>query len=264
MSALSKWAVVVAMLLVLFTLASSVPVLARTDSPPLENLARVRAPDAPLPLNHFWCYQVASSQPVNEKVKLQDQFSSRPRRALVNDPNRLCNPVRKKHGDKTTEILNPRDHLVVYNIGKHDGDPKRAVQVRNQFGVAQLAVYFPAEVLMVPSRKLPHRKPRDTDHFKCYYVQGQPENETVGLRDQFQETPATVVLQPVWLCNPVRKYHKDKWTEIRYPEAHLVCYALSPKDFTKIVTTINQFRREELTVLYSDLLCVPSRKKVLD
>ncbi|MBI4675770.1 MAG: hypothetical protein HY741_29370 [Chloroflexi bacterium] len=263
MSASSRWLVTAAFLLAVLVLASSQPAFARLDSPPAVELAPLLAPDAPLPLNHFLCYRVATGVPVSKTVKLQDQFDRKPRKALVWDPARLCNPVEKTHNTKVTNILYPNDHLVLYNIGKHSITPTLKVQVRNQFGAQQLDVFKPAEVLMVPSRKLPHGKPQNTDHFKCYYVQGQPVNATVDLKDQFQQIPQTVVLQPFGLCNPTRKFHKQRWTEVLHPDAHLVCYFVQPINFTKTVTTVNQFRRENLTTTAADLLCAPSRKKVL-
>lgn len=260
----SKGLVIAAFILVLIILASSQPAFARVDAPPpARELAPVLEPDAPLPLNHFLCYRITSGAPVSKTVRLQDQFDKRPRKALVWDPVRLCNPVKKSHGTKVSDILYPNDHLVLYSIGTHAMTPTLKVQVGNQFGKQQLDVYRPAEVLMVPSRKLPHGRPQNTDHFKCYYVTGQPVNATVGLQDQFQQIPQTVVLQPFGLCNPTRKYHKQKWTEVLHPDAHLVCYVIQPITFSKTVTTVNQFRREQITTTSADLLCAPSRKKIL-
>lgn len=262
MSAPSKWMIVAAFALALLTLASSQPLLAQVDTPSSAAAIPPFAPDAALPLNHFFCYQITTSQPVSETVRLQDQFDTKPKKAKVGAAVRLCNPVQKTHDNKVTEILYPNDHLLLYRIGTHRAEPSIEVQVRNQFGVAQLAVYTPAEVLMVPTRKLPHGRPKDTDHFKCYAVQGQPLNVPVILKDQFQQKQ-TLVLSPFALCNPTRKFHKDRWTEIKHPDAHLVCYQVEPAQFTKKVTTINQFRREDITAVFADLLCVPSRKKIL-
>lgn len=264
MSALSKLTIALAFVLVLLALASSSPALARTDTPPLETAPLVLAPDAPLPLNHFWCYQITTSQPVSVTVRTQDQFDKKPKRTRVGAAVRLCNPVTKVHNGKTTEIKYPNDHLLLYDIGDHKTPAALSVQVRNQFGTAQLAVFKPAEVLMVPPRKAPHPAPQNTDHFKCYRVEGQPLNVTVGLQDQFQSSDAIVVMQPFALCNPTRKYHKDKWTEVRNKDAHLVCYIVTPKQFSTTRKTSNQFRREEITTTQADILCVPSRKKILD
>lgn len=262
MSALPKWFFVGALLLALLTLASSAPARAQVDSPGTTAHNAPAAPDAPLPLNHFYCYKVTTTLPVNVTVKTQDQFDTRPRKTKVGDVARFCNPVEKTHNNKVFPILFPNDHLMLYNIGTHKPDPKLEVQVRNQFGVQQLAVFVPAEVLMVPTQKKPHEQPKDTDHFKCYFVQGQPVNVPVGLADQFQQTQ-TVVLQPFGLCNPTRKNHNGVWTEILHKDAHLVCYFVQPKDFSKTVKTRNQFRREKITTTVADILCVPSTKKVL-
>lgn len=263
MYASSKWFVVGSLVLVLMLLASSRPALARHDLPPLDSESVVRAPDRPLPLNHFYCYRILTSKPVSETIKTQDQFNKRLRKTKVAETTRLCNPVKKTHNNKDFPILFPNDHLLTYNIGTHTGDPKRLVEVRNQFGIQQLQVFFPAEALMVPTQKKPHDPPKDTDHFKCYFVQGQPvQTTTVELEDQFQKTEVAVV-QPIWLCNPTRKLHNDKLTEILHSEAHLVCYFVTPRDFTKKVVTLNQFRREKITTTVADLLCAPSKKKIL-
>ncbi len=264
MSASSKWFIVLAFLLALFALVASTPAYAYTDAPPPEQTPLVLAPDAPLPLNHFWCYQITTSQPVSVSVKTQDQFDRRPKKTRVGAAVRLCNPVRKVHNAKTTEIKYPNDHLLLYDIGDAVTPPVLNVQVRNQFGIQQLAVYRPAEILMVPTRKRPHPAPQNTDHFKCYRVEGQPVNQTVGLQDQFQANNAITVMQPFLLCNPTRKYHKDRWTEVRNKDAHLVCYIVTTTQFSVTRKTLNQFRRETITTTQADMLCVPSRKKVLN
>lgn len=262
MHASSKWLILAALVLIALVWAPSQLVLARVDAPTGPQEASPLAPDAPLLLNHFYCYQIQGSKPVSETVKLQDQFNKRARRANVGETVRLCNPVQKTHNDKVTKILYPNDHLLMYNIGQHTGEPKRLVQVRNQFGSQELAVFFPAEVLAVPTKKGQHANPQNTDHFKCYAVQGQPLQVPVFLEDQFQKT-STVVLQPFGLCNPTRKYHKGKWTEVKNKDAHLVCYRVQSLEFSKTVRTVNQFRREKVTTVAADMLCVPSRKKII-
>jgi len=261
MSGLFKSLVMGVGLLTLLTLGASTPALARVDSPPAAASAALRAPDAPLPLNHFYCYFVTSS-PVNAQVRTQDQFDIRPRKTLVQNPTTFCNPVKKTFGNNVSDVLYPNDHLIGYFLGVSHKDKKLNVDVRNQFGVQRLTVFLPAVRLMTPTQKKPHDPPKDTDHFKCYDVEGQPVNVTVSLEDQFQKTQV-VVLQPTSLCNPTRKLHNGVWTEVQHRKAHLVCYEVTQVDFSKTVKTINQFRREKLTPENPDTLCVPSKKKIV-
>lgn len=261
MSGLPKWAFAGALLVLMYLLTSSQFALAKPLPPSDTELAAALEPDKALPLNHFLCYQITTSTPVSETVKTQDQFDKQAKSTKVAQSVRFCNPVKKTHGALVADILFPNDHLMIYQTGTH-GTRSLDVQVRNQFGTQPLKVYKPAEVLMVPTRKFPHGKPQNTDHFKCYHVEGQPVNVTVNLEDQFQKKD-TVVMLPFALCNPTRKFHKDKWTEILHPEAHLVCYQIQPLTFSTVRNTSNQFRKESITTTQADLLCVPSRKKIL-
>ncbi|MCG3139606.1 MAG: hypothetical protein HDKAJFGB_00500 [Anaerolineae bacterium] len=263
MSALPKWMFVGAFLVLLYALSASQFVLAHPLPPPETESAAALAPDKALPLNHFLCYQITNSTPVSETVRTQDQFDVRPKRTRVGQSVRFCNPVQKTKETVVTPIKFPNDHLIAYRIGQHDPNKSLNVEVKNQFGIQQLKVYKPAEVLMTPTRKLPHPKPQNTDHFKCYYVEGLSLGIAVTLEDQFQKGD-TVVATPFALCNPTRKYHKDKWTEVLHPKAHLVCYQIQPLPFTATRDTANQFRKETITVTLADLLCVPSRKQILD
>lgn len=263
MSALPKWIFVGAFLALLYALTASQFVLASPDAPPQTEYPAALAPDKALPLNHFLCYQLAASTPVSVTVKTQDQFDATPKRTRVQQSVRFCNPVEKTKDTIVTPIKYPNDHIMAYYVGAHNPNKSLNVQVKNQFGIQQLKVYKPAEVLMVPTRKLPHPKPQNTDHFKCYFVEGQALDIAVGLKDQFQQAN-TIVMAPFALCNPTRKYHKDKWTEVLHPEAHLVCYQIQPLPHTATRDTVNQFRKENITTTQADLLCVPSRKKILN
>lgn len=261
MSGLLKGLITAAALLALLTLGTSTPALAHVDSPGAGVSGTASAPEAPLPLNHFYCYFVSSS-PVAVQVKTQDQFDARPKKTLVQNPTYFCNPVKKTHGNKVSNILFPNDHLIVYFTGISNSSKKVNVQVRNQFGVQTLTVFKPSVSLMVPTQKKPLDKPKDTDHFKCYDVDGQPLNETVSLEDQFLQSQV-VVTKPTALCNPTRKLHNGVWTEVQHPQAHLVCYEVTQKDFSKTIKTVNQFRREKLSPENPDTLCVPSTKKIV-
>ncbi len=221
------------------------------------------APDAPLPLDHFWCYQT-TGQPVNEVVDTQDQFNVGGLVPIqVGAPIRFCNPVKKTHSGKVFKIKDPDAHLILYETGVA-ADLLVKVDVKNQFGNPQrLKVFGPAIRLAVPTQKEGHEFPQDLDHFKCYKVKGGPIDSVVGLKDQFQQVQAVNVGRAVLLCNPTRKIHNAQPFEVKHPEAHLVCYKVTPVQFTIIRGTQNQFRQEQLQVQNPDLLCAPSRKQIV-
>ncbi len=224
----------------------------------------VAAPSAlSFPLDHFWCYHT-SGAPVNEDVQLKDEFAPNgPIGVAVNVPVRFCNPTKKQFNGAITQIQHPNDHLLWYKIGQPSAKPTIHVGVNNQFGKAKLLVYQPAIALAVPTQLVPNAPPKDTDHFECYKVQGQPLNVKVVLSDQFQTSPSLVVASPVVLCNPTLKIHKGVTTNVMHPKAHLVCYNVTPVQFTKNIGTVNQFRSEKPTVKTADLLCVPSKKRII-
>jgi hypothetical protein len=225
-----------------------------------DRVALENAPDA-YRLDHFWCYRTTST-PVNEVVGTRDQFTTAVVNLNVGAPVTFCNPVRKKHGDKVFEIVNPDAHLIMYNTGKPTVKIFD-VEVDNQFGVQRLRVFGPATRLAVPTQKEGHAFPQDLDHFKCYKVKGEDPDAVVGLKDQFTSARNREVGVPVLLCNPTLKIHKGQTFDVKHPKWHLVCYKVTPKDFTIIRGTLNQFRQEPLTVQNANMLCAPSKKRIV-
>lgn len=226
-------------------------------------LAQTGAPT----LDHFRCYHAlgtpiatpGAAQPV---VTLRDQFdpaTSGGELARVMDAVRLCNPTEKRYLNKITPISDPNNHLTMYRIITAQPSPTRMVTVRNQFGIQRVRV-GQAEVLAVPTQKLPHNLPQGLDHFKCYRATGRNINKVVGLNDQFLPSPQVQVLEPFGFCNPVGKKHNDVETPILNPKAHLVCYTITREPFAAGVGIINQFGPQSLSVHEADLLCVPSNK----
>ena len=219
------------------------------------------------PLDHFRCYHTLGTplSPTGAPlpvVTLRDQFdpaTSGGEFARVMDAVRLCNPTEKRYLDKITPISDPNNHLTMYRIITAQPSITRMVVVRNQFGLQRLRV-GQAEVLAVPTQKLPHTLPEGLDHFKCYRATGRNINKVVGLNDQFLPSPQVRVLEPFGFCNPVGKKHNDVETPILNPKAHLVCYTTSREPFATGVGIINQFGQQGLSVYEADLLCVPSNK----
>lgn len=220
----------------------------------------LNAPDAPT-LDHFWCYQTTST-PVNEPVGLQDQFTTAVVQHTVGAPTHLCNPVKKRHGDTVSQIIDRDAHLVFYTIGVPTVKILN-VEVRNQFGTRRLKVFGPAKALAVPTKKNNHDAPKILDHFKCYRVKGTDVQAQVGLKDQFQQAPVLIVGKPVLLCNPTLKVHGQNTFQILHPKEHLVCYKVTVVNFSIDAQTLNQFRGEVLTVQNPNMLCAPSKKRIL-
>jgi hypothetical protein len=216
-------------------------------------------------LDHFKCYFAHQDPPTIEPARLEDQFDAAAgivEQVRVVMAVRFCNPVQKTKGGQVTPIANPDHHLTLHIIVPGAPTPSRLVMVKNQFGSKRLKVFDP-EVLAVPTQKLPHDPPKGLDHFKCYRVYGSAINVPVTLRDQFLLEPRVKVLEPVGLCNPVEKTHGTVVTPIVNPRAHLVCYKITSKEFTRTLEIENQFGRQKLVLRDADLLCVPSEKRVL-
>ncbi|ETX02937.1 MAG: hypothetical protein ETSY1_01880 [Candidatus Entotheonella factor] len=110
------------------------------------------------------------------------------------------------------------------------------------------------------------QKLEDVDHYRCYSVDqhGQLPGAGVALKDQFRSDERRV-RQITSICAPVSKSHNGEVTEPRYPEVHLVCYDIRPKQFVgKDVAINNQFGEARMTVAAEMTLCVPSFKKHLN
>ncbi len=97
-------------------------------------------------------------------------------------------------------------------------------------------------------------------HFLCYRVSpvSKLKPTSVKLQDQFGASGSRLG-NPVMLCTPVSKNGepvKDKRT-------HLTCYTVAPKKVGKRVVVVHQLGKQELTVVSSYMLCLPSLKEVL-
>jgi FtsP/CotA-like multicopper oxidase with cupredoxin domain len=123
--------------------------------PSLERLVprkgRARRPAGPDPtrlVDHFRCYSVRVVA-TTKTVKLRDQFATTTTRTVR--LTQLCNPVRKRHGRRTSAIRRAAAHLVCYSIRDSRRFGARRVIVRNQFESARLRATR-VQTLCVPSR----------------------------------------------------------------------------------------------------------------
>ena len=99
------------------------------------------------------------------------------------------------------------------------------------------------------------------DHYQCYrvspVVRFRPQK--VKLTDQFGTSEAVIVREQL-LCAPVEK----NGGAIINKQDHLVCYSVTGgKDARSKVEIVNQFGKAVLQVGGTQLVCVPSLKKVL-
>jgi hypothetical protein len=98
-------------------------------------------------------------------------------------------------------------------------------------------------------------------HYQCYNIKQETpfEPREVRLVDQFGRSSVKVVV-PVWLCTPTKKNNEritDKTT-------HLLCYQIEGGALAgKNVLLKNQFGKFKAFVEQSQILCVPTLKKVL-
>jgi hypothetical protein len=207
-------------------------------------------------LDHFHVYDVDDVQ-LEATVELRGQFDrDKSKKALVGPLTHFANPV-AKNGEP---IVHDNAHLTFYRLKQEEREPGRAVLVVNQFGRQGLEVGQPV-LLAVPAEKREEGSsfPRHLDHFKCYEAAGEPIARRVVLEDQFGPTRSAVG-EPRLFCLPVEKRHDGRVEPIRNPDAHLVLYELRPTEASRAIKTEDQFGRQGLKVLRSELLAVPTRK----
>ena len=209
-------------------------------------------------LDHFKVYDVFSWWgPVDEPVYLDDQFGHVD--AIVMEALMFANPVMKDGMD----ILYMENHLTLYYLEHSEPFEPRTVRVNNQFGLQELEVVSGPEMLAVPTEKEFWGPPVDLDHFLLYPVTGEPIQVSVELDDQFGFDPSVLVMDPIFLANPVQKTIYDGTvTPILHPDAHLVFYLIEGASSSyPLIFIYNQFVFDDLLEVYdSFLLAVPSEK----
>jgi len=245
------------------------------------------APPPPPPiLDHFKCYPIGDTTPVNEFVALHDQFSPQPppggpgilESVLVDRAVIFCNPVEKTDSrGEVTPINNPNNHLKMYRFQPNIPNPK-GLTIANQFGGQNVTISAPV-LLAVPTQKDSLPPPSGLDHFRCYPAivtpgaTGQPTFPIhVTLKDQFDKQPEEVeVLGVVAFCAPADKSHNGQITTIQNPLDHLTCYVFEETTTPPVtapvaspvrVHTQNQFGTEKFFVQQARYLCVPTSKQV--
>jgi len=243
---------------------------------------------APPILDHFKCYPMGDTTPVNEFVSLHDQFSPPPpppgggpgilESVVVDRGVIFCNPVAKTDSrGVVTPISNPNNHLKMYRFSPNIPNPKE-LTITNQFGGQNVTISAPV-LLAVPTQKDNLPPPSGLDHFRCYPAMvtpgasGQPTFPIhVTLKDQFDKQPEEVnVLGVVAFCAPADKLHNGQITQVQNPLDHLACYVFEETTTAPVtapvtrpipVLTHNQFGTERFFVRQARYLCVPTSKQV--
>jgi hypothetical protein len=213
---------------------------------------------SPVNLDHYLLYWVDNPEYQGVAINLTDQFEGDPE-VLVLETAFFANPVKKTYKGNVTEIVNPDVHGVIYTIS---GAPfGTVITVDNQFGNQTLNVSDPA-FLVVPSEKLAPPVP-PLDDFKCYNVTGAiPVMDVVDVMDQFDEYHSVMVLEALWFCNPVEKWHNGQ-QPIENPDNHLTVYNITGvSQGTWYVEVYNQmlFEPQNLTVYGPVALAAPTWK----
>ncbi len=234
-------------------------------------------------VDHQLCYTAtATGFKIPPNVVLEDQFATKGFAAKVGPLVKNCNPVQKTvdlpAGPKVTRITNPNAHLACFKITAPT-QPTKTVVVTNQFGSGTLSVGQP-QILCLPTWKSltgPPQEPVDQppylSHFTCYsvtYVAGTPQYKVPGpvsLRDEF--TPATVGPTPVkvgapkLLCLPTTKIVDGTTYKLVNAKWHLLCFSVSKTPIRTPVFDLNQFGKATVNITKTNLLCLPSTKKVI-
>lgn len=205
---------------------------------------------------HFKVYRLEET-PHEEAVQLRGQFDPGFLDARLTRLTHFATPV-SKNGEG---IPDRHAHLSWYEL-KGPTEAERPIEIKNQFGTSEIRLGQP-RYLLAPSEKIEEGSqfPRRLDHFKVYEVlAGRPPGRVVSLEDQFGRDNAVVVLEPRLFCVPVQKIHNNEPTPIFCPAQHLTVYDIAPRPRS----VIDQFGSRQLEFESCEMLCVPTRKRVLE
>lgn len=215
-------------------------------------------------VEHFKIWVVEQVESVRG-VKLQGQFDRDNAWGATTDSIQLLgNPVNKNHHG----IQDARSHLVGYRVKADVPQPRRWVDLNNQFGTEHWVLADPAILLLPAHKTFPPQSPppldQTIDHYICYtVVEGQRRPQPCTLQDQFdqrlQREERIDEIKPALFGVPISK----NGGKIVDPDSHLAIYDILPQDELKppfTVLTLDQFRSGRLTALRSVMLAVPSKK----
>lgn len=216
-------------------------------------------------------------------VRLIDQFAPNGFVPKIGPLVKNCNPVQKTvtlatGGTTVTKVTNPNAHLACFKITAPT-QPTKTVVVVNQFGSGTLSVGQP-QILCLPTWKSlsgppkePTVQPPDLSHFTCYSVSYVPGTApyrvpgAVALRDEF--TPASAPPTPVTvgapklLCLPTTKIVGKTTYPMANATLHLLCFQVTRTPTRTPVFDLNQFGNGTVHITKTNLLCLPSTKRIV-
>jgi len=213
--------------------------------------------------NHFKTWRLESLN-IFLKVLAEDQFMTDS--LTLRGLDFLSNPVRKfvqtPGGIDTFDITRPNDHLLWYPASGRDTLLK--VEYVNQFESTAVLIDTVAYFL-VPTQKDPHPRPDSLlGHYKGYKIRDpKPFTKVIQLQDQFDSTMGITetvdILKPLYFFTPARKNKEPAFG----PDTHYVAYEIIPKHtISPMLRNVNnQFGSLTVTVLNSELLLVPTKKR---
>jgi hypothetical protein len=234
---------------------------------------------APQPpgLDHFLCYKAtASGFKPPTGVLLQNQFNRAGFHPVIGPVTMHCNPTAKfLPTGQVFPINNPDAHLLCFKITATQ--PSHLVAVQNQFGQAKMTTSSPTSLCLPSWKSLtgppnrPTPQPPGLDHFTCYPVKLVPGSgqftppNPVGVQDQFTPQPVPVTVgPPKLLCLPTQKtLPTGQVFPISNPEAHLLCFKVSPTPIINPVFDQNQFGTGVVNIMKTKFLCLPSFKHLI-
>lgn len=99
--------------------------------------------------NHYVCYPVKAEQFKERKVTFKDQFGVWT--MVIVKPTTLCTPAEKRADNKVFEMVDPKLHLMCYQV-RYESKAPPYVQVTDQFGTSKMGLYQ-ATTVCLPANK---------------------------------------------------------------------------------------------------------------
>lgn len=210
-------------------------------------------------------------------VKLMDQFHEQQvLSGTVAEPKFFGNPVIKtKKGDHPGAMKNPLAHLTWYALDDTPSEPKRTLELTNQFGT-QTVTIGSASILLAPALKSKKGKevdknsqlPNSISHYVGYIILNKviPHRGPLKLKDQFITDTHARVRQAAFLFVPADKIRDGEFTERVHAEDHLLAFQLERAEVPENTKrqTRDQFNILDVDFKFPQYLAVPTKKKVLN
>lgn len=241
--------------------------------------ASSRPHTAPIPLDHFLCYQSrAAGISPNANTLLSNALQPTPFAPVwLKSGYWHCNPSNKLVGTTLFKSKNPLGHLFCFGIAY--SFKGTTINLENQFGTAVMKVGAPTQ-LCLPSWKTtiappnaPTPYPPGLDHFTCYPLTAAASSydfhipASVKAEDEFS-FPKFVALKlgrADRLCVPTTKIvDGTPYPPATSSDLSLVCFPTSPTPLWKTVYDENQFGTALVApTTVDEQFCLPSEANLV-